>query len=99
MTLFDGLPGIFTGTFGQTVMINPQRGYPFSVQAIIRRRPEIDLAAGSGQSINQVTMSLSSADAESIRDGDEVWSNDQRYLCRSREVDGLGMTQIMLEAT
>lgn len=96
MSVFDGLPGVFTGTFGDTVTISPVSGDPFPVTGILRTKADVDIA-DIGAVIQQTNLSLADADADLIAEGDQVTSGAVSYRTRDRMKDGRGMTKINLE--
>lgn len=97
MSVFDGLPAVFTGAFGRAVTIIPSGGSPYTVQAVVRRQSETELAGEFSSPTYETYISIDSALAASINDGDRVDNGSLSFLARHHEDDGRGMTRIWLE--
>lgn len=97
MALFDGLPDVFTGAFGQTVRVLPAYGAGRDIQAIFRRPSESDLFEPGAVS-TQTELHARTADVGDIRHGDAIKVNGTTYRAGTLVPDDKGMTRITLMA-
>lgn len=100
MSVFDGLPDVFTGTLGQTVTVLPAGGLVHEITAIVRKRETIDGLGEIGAVSTTHYLSARTEDASDIEAGDEIEvSEGERYTVAGGAVDDAhGMTQIPLRA-
>jgi len=95
MSVFDGLPGIFTATFGQAVTILPPGGGSFVVQGIYQSRSTDAFGVVQPEAMLHVT----ATDAALILDGALVNIGDAWFIPQVSEPDGKGMVPFRLEKT
>ena len=91
---FDGLPDIFTATFGQAVTLYPDQGAPVQVTAIFNPR-SVDAL---GMSQPEAMLHMRQVDAEGVTDGTYAQIGDQWFRVRAAEPDGKGMVPMRLES-
>lgn len=94
-SLFDGLPDIFIGTFGQAVILHPTTGNPVETSGIFNPRSVDELGMVQPGSV----LHLKTADAQIIKDGDHIQIGDDWYFSRVERPDGKGMVPVRLEKT
>lgn len=92
-SLFDGLPDIFVGVFGQAVEIALSGGSTLETTGVFQSRAVDDM----GVVIPGAVLHLRDADAELAPDGTQVRVAGQWFSARVGEPDGKGMTPITLE--
>lgn len=96
MSVFDGLPSIFTGAFGEAVTIRPDFGGEREITAVFTRRSERDILSDGGAVVHQTYVAARSEDVADIERGDEITVRGVCYHADTPEVDAEGMTKIPL---
>lgn len=91
---FDGLPDIFTSTFGQAVILYPQGTDPVEVTAIFNPR-SVDAL---GMSQPEAMLHMRAVDAAGVADGTFAQVGDKWFRVRVAEPDGKGMVPMRLES-
>lgn len=110
MNLFDGLPAIFTGTFGRPVVYTPvSTGVALpTITAIFTRRSIPVVLGGDAQADGEIcTLDLAIADVAAPAEGDTVTiaatasqaAEGTFKVVPPIRPDGKGMTTVMLERT
>lgn len=94
-SVFDGLPDIFVGTFGQAVILHPAAGDPVSVQGVFNPRSVDELGVTQPGAV----LHLKSSDAAIISNGSHVQVDGEWYFARVERPDGKGMVPVRLEKT
>ena len=98
MSVFDGLPDVFTGVFGQTVTITPNGGSSRDITADFRRRSDED-PLDYGMVNSETYISAAAADVSDITEGDAVTVGSETFRTQAPMPDGRGMVKIRLSAT
>lgn len=99
MSVFDGLPDIFTGAFGEAVTVTPAGGEAREIRAIFRRRPREQFGAGIGGRVSfEATLAARTADVADLADGAAVEIGARSYTVAAIQPDDKGMTQISLRS-
>lgn len=97
MSVFDGLPGAFTGALGDTVTIYPNgAGTGTEIKAIYRAGSRPDDLYDSGAVVTETHISGASTDLAGMLDGDRVDAGGIQYEACAPMPDGRGMTRINL---
>lgn len=94
-SIFDGLPDIFLGTFGQAVSIYPTDEQVIETTGIFRNQAVDDL----GVIQPGATLHLRASDATTMQDGDYIQIGDAWFRARPQSPDGKGMVPVHLEAS
>lgn len=95
MPIFDGLPDVFTGAFGQAVRIFPTYGSSGDIQAIFRKPNEPDLV-DPGAVSSQTEIHARTADLVNLQHGDLIEVNGVTYRAGAMIPDDKGMTRVTL---
>lgn len=97
MSIFDGLPDVFTGAFGQTVRIFPATRPALDIQAIFRRPSEPDLL-DPGAVSTRTELHARTADLAGLRYDDRINVGGVTYRAGAIIPDDKGMTRVTLLA-
>lgn len=95
MTLFDGLAGVFTNTFGEVVTILPLGGSLADITAILKLPTEIDTLDGEAVT-TETYLRARTADVECLKYDDTIWARGIEYRAGTPRRDTRGMTHIPL---
>ncbi|MEL6999840.1 MAG: hypothetical protein AAFP68_16390 [Pseudomonadota bacterium] len=95
MSIFDGLPDVFTGAFGQTVRIIPSYSSVRDIRAIFRTPSGGDLL-DPGVVTAETEIHARAADLEGVVYNDRVVVNGVTYRAGAIMPDDKGMTRITL---
>jgi hypothetical protein len=99
MSVFDGLPDIFTDAFGEAVTVTPSGGDAREINAIFRRRPREQFGSGIGGRVAfEATISARTVDVSDIADGDAVAIGSRSYEVRAIQPDDKGMSMLTLRS-
>lgn len=94
--IFDDLPGIFTGTFGQVVEINSEIGATVEINAIIRTEDD-DRSLFDGSTVrSSKVMHAQTADIAHMSEGDLVFIGTSIFKIGAKIDDRHGMTRMPL---
>lgn len=95
MSVFDGLPDIFTGAFGQPVTLRNASAQTVEIEAIFQHRTEIGLDVATRTPTIHVR-EVDWVDMEEYADC-LVTVDGTNYRPRNAEPDGKGMVMVELE--
>lgn len=95
MSVFDGLPDIFTGAFGQPVTVYKSGGAGAVYNGIYNPRAVDNFGVVQPEAM----LHLRQVDAAGMTDGDLVQIGADWFAARVQEPDGKGMVPIRLEVT
>lgn len=98
MSVFDGLPDIFTEALGVSVVYTPQGGSPVTIDAIsVERSIEVQLADGPAVDDRRHVLHVRAADIAEPREGDQVTIDGDTFkVVPPIRPDGKGMIAITL---
>lgn len=100
MGIFDGLPTIFTGTFGQAVTIPASGGGTIEITAIVRNEEMgADVFGDTGVVRWERAVHARTADVDHVEYGDTITIDGTDYLAEAPTDMRNGMTRIGLRAT
>ena len=95
--IFDGLPDIFIGAFGQSVTVMPRYGMSYEINAIFRQASETDLVE-PGIITSEPYLSARTADVSELTRDDLIQVGDVTYRAAHPTPEDKGMSRIMLRA-
>lgn len=70
MSVFAGMPDIFTGTFGEDVIYTPLGGSPVTIKAIWIEAPVMAPFSDADVNTNEITLHVRAADIAAPVEGD-----------------------------
>ncbi|HEY4775888.1 MAG TPA: hypothetical protein VIH40_13840 [Xanthobacteraceae bacterium] len=104
MSIFGGLPDIFTETLGEPVLYTPAGGLAVTINAMVVDEPLLANFEHADQTANKTVAYVRSDDVVGVKQGDglvetenPVGVNRSFRIVEPIQPDGKGMTSLMLE--